>query len=200
MKTLEKLTDSDLTNQLKQGSEAAFEALYDRYKGQLSANLMRMLKSPELTEELLQDLFMTLWEHREGIDPDQPIGGYLYRIAVNKVKNTYRKMANDRQMRAQLGQYFEQIYDGVDTYIHGKELHTAVQGLLAKLPPQRRLVYTLFKIEGKSYKEISAQLQISEGTVNSHIRNANKFLKTQLVNRPDLMGLFIALMMFKGIQ
>lgn len=192
-------TDQKLVYSLKTGDEQAFAQIYDRYKIQLATNLLRMLKSQELAEEVLQDLFLSLWEHRKRIDPDQPIAGYLYRIAVNKTKNIYRKVANDRRMRDYILAHFESAYNNVESYISGKEYREALSGLLDQLPPQQKLVYTLCKLEGKSYREVSGLLHISETTVNSHIRNANAFLRAQLNGNPELIGLFMSILIVQGL-
>ncbi len=199
MESLNNLTDEELVDLLNQGSGAAFTAIYDRYKVQLASNLLRMLKSADLAEEVLQELFMSLWEHRERIDRQQSVAGYLYRSAVNMSKNVYRKVAGDQRMREQLLLHFEYAQRSVDDYIHGKEAREALDRLINQLPPQQRQVYCLCKLEGKSYKEVSQLLNITETTVNSHIRNANKFLRGQLGNHPELIAVLLTTLMVQAI-
>src|SRR5690606_3156411 len=134
------------------GSEAAFTVLYDRYKVQLAANLLRLLKSEALAEDVLQELFMALWERRETIDASQSVIGYLYRAAVNMAKNVYRQIAGDQRMREQLLAHFDEVQHVVDDYIQGKEAGEALRQVIDQLPPQQKRVYTLCKLEGKSYQ------------------------------------------------
>lgn len=158
---------------LKQGDHDAFEQLYHNYKDRLIGNLLRILKSRELVEEQVQDLFMNVWKGRDKIDPEKPFKAYLFTIAANMSKNVIRRAYYDKRMRAALLPIEDRVYMHIEEHINLIENKEILERLLEKLPPQRRMVYTLCKLDGKSYKEVSELLQISENTVNDHIRKAN---------------------------
>lgn len=185
--------ERELLVRLRGSSHEAFAALYDRYKLPLTGNLLRVLRSPELVEEVIQDLFMGIWEHRERIDPDKPIKAYLYRVAANKAKNIFRKAANDRKMRELFLPTLQTAHNPIEDSILQAENHALLHSILNQLPAQQYRVYTLCKLEGKTYKEVSELLGISEGTVNVHIRKANRFLKDYLAKHPNLLMTLIAL-------
>ncbi len=183
--------EKELLLRLKDGDHGAFEEIYHIYKDKLIGNLLRILKSRELVEEQVQELFLRIWNGREDIDPDKPFKAYLFRIAANMAKNIFRKMSYDKQMRSTLLPIEQRIYTHVEERIASQENKKILDSLLDKLPPQRRMVFTLCKLEGKSYREVGELLNISENTVNDHIRKANITLK-QLSTDLETMGFLMA--------
>lgn len=197
MKHLKNHTDEALVILLNNDDEKAFLVIYDRYKDELAAHLIRLLHSYELAEEVLQDVFMMLWEKRHDMDASKSVPAYLYRSAINKTKNVFRKLANDSRMREEFLTSFRTANTNmVEEWIENKEVQQLLQALLDRLPPQQKKVYMLCKLDGLSYKEVSEELKISITTVNSHIRNANIFLRGELKNQSELSGfLYIALIL-----
>ncbi|HLT85952.1 MAG TPA: RNA polymerase sigma-70 factor [Sphingobacterium sp.] len=197
MKHLKSHTDEALVVLLNNDDERAFLEIYDRYKDELAMHLVRLLHSSELAEEVLQDVFMMLWEKRHDMDASKSVPAYLYRSAINKTKNVFRKIANDNRLREEFLTHFRTANsNSVEEWIENKEIQQLLQTLLDRLPPQQKKVYMLCKLDGLSYKEVSEQLKISVTTVNSHIRNANIFLKGELKNQSELSSfLYIALIL-----
>jgi len=181
MSSLAKLTESELVSLIHQGDEEAFMEVYHRYKDRLTGNLLRVLKDPYLVEEVLQEIFLMLWEKRAQLDPQLSLGGFLFRSASNRTKNIFRQMAYDMRMREVIWQRMEEKQrDFHMDWLERKEAKEALYALLDRLPPQQQKVYKLCKLEGFSYKEVSKKLAISETTVNSHIRHANRFLRREI--------------------
>lgn len=182
----------ELVRRLKEGDHDAFEMLYHVYKDRLIGNLLRILKSRALVEEQVQEVFLKVWKGRDKIDIEKPFKAYLFTIAANMAKNVIRSAYYDRQMRATLLPVDQRIYMHVEEQITADENKQVLHDLLEKLPPQRRTVFTLCKLEGKSYKEVSELLNISENTVNDHIRKANLTLRAFRTNQ-KMIGLLFAL-------
>ena len=172
--------EDKIVRQLIAGDESAFELLYHSYKRPLAINLLRLLKSEELAEEVLQDLFIRIWDKRHQIDPDKSFSSFLFTVAKNMVYDLFRKSARDERLTAYLMANSSELYSHVEEQLFKKENEQLLYATLDKLPPQRRRVFMLFKIEEKSYKEISEELGISKATINEHITKANRFLKEQL--------------------
>jgi RNA polymerase sigma-70 factor (family 1) len=187
MHNLSDLDEKELLLQLGNGEKPAFEELYNRYKIRLTGNLLRMLKSPDLVEDVMQDIFLGIWENRRNIDPEQSIKPYLFASAANRAKNIFRRAATEQQFRAYLLPQWEENYTHVEEVLFSHENKQLLEQLLTKLSPQQRIVYTLCRLEGKSYKEVAAFLEISEATVNAHISNANKTLKELTKNNPAFL-------------
>lgn len=180
MNALNHAEEKELLLRLRDGNEQAFEFLYHTYKRKLAGNLLRLLKSEELVEEVLQDLFLKIWDTRTAINPELSFRSYLYRVAQNMVYDLFRKSARDKRVADHLMSASTELYSHIEEDIFKKENLYLLQQTIDRLPPQRRLVFTLFKIEGKSYKEISEQLGISHSTINEHIQKSNHFLRQQL--------------------
>lgn len=162
---------------LRAGDARAFSELYSRYKYRIAANLLKLLKSEELAEEVLQELFVKVWDTRHLLDPERSFRAYLFRIAENMVIDYYRKASRDKKIRDQLTASHSEIYSHIEETIFTKESALLLQGAIDLLPPQRRQVFTLCKLEGHSYKEVSELLGISHSTINDHLLKANRFLK-----------------------
>lgn len=178
--------------QLRDGSYEAFEQLYDRYKRPLMGNLLKLLKSPDLASETLQDLFVRLWNYRANIDPEKPIKGYLFRIAENLVADLYRRAAKDKEMRTYFMAHMQEAYEHIESNLYSKENSDMLHNAIERLPAQRKLVFTLCKIEEKSYREVSEMLGISQAAVNDHVTKANAFLKEYFTTHPALSVLMIS--------
>lgn len=187
--------DRQLLLAVKDGDHAAFEQLYHRYKKPIIVAMLRLLKSPVIVEEVVQELFMKIWVGRDNIDADRPIQAYLYQIATNLAKNTLRKAYYDKKMREVLLPFDEQVYAQVDEYINKKENRELLDRILAELPNRRKEVYILCKLEQLSYKEVALRLGISENAVNDHIKKANTQIR-DIVQHKELL----VVVMLLGIQ
>ncbi len=171
------LDEKELLIALREGDQDAFTQIYDQYSTRIFKNSVRILKSEELGEELLQETFFRIWEKRDLIDPDKPIKSYLFRIAENLAYDFFRKAARDRRMAEKLISAASEYYDHIDALVELKENNALLQSAIDQLPPQRKKIFTLCKLEGKSYAEVSSLLGISESTINDHIVKATRSLK-----------------------
>ena len=169
------IDESELLLQLRDGDAVAFESLYLRYAEKLSAQLFRLLKSWEEVEEALQQLFVKVWENRGNIDPGKSFQAYLYKIASNIANDYYRKLSKDKELANNMLQQIALLYDP-DTLTAQIQADEELMRTIEKLPPQRKTVFKLCKLEGKSYTEVSRMLSISEATVGDHIAKANRFI------------------------
>lgn len=168
---------------MRDGDHMAFEKIYHLYKDRLIASCLRLLKSPELTEELLQELFLKLWAQRAKIDIEQSLNAYLYKVAHNMVYDMFRKITRDNRLREHFLTNALESYEHIESYIYRKENEAELLKAINLLPPQQQKIFKLCKIEEKSYKEISALLKITEGTINNHMTRANQFLRNYFVSR-----------------
>jgi len=188
--------EPDLLLRLREGDTLAFEALYNQYKVRLTANLLRILKSPELVEDVLQDVFLGIWENRHHIDPQRSIKPYLFQSVANKAKNIFRKAATEQKFRDYLLPHWKEDYNPIEQLLTEQNDQQLLHTLLNKLSPQQCTVYTLCKVDGISYKEIAKLLGISETTVNTHIRNSNQILRALVRKDSGLLWIAIATAIF----
>lgn len=193
------LSEKELVASLKDGSKSAFEALYNQYKKRLAGNLFKLLKSDDLTLEILQDLFLKIWDTRAQIDPEKSFKSYLFKIASNMVMDYYRRAARDKVMRDKMIQASTELYSHIEEQLFRKENAELLQEAIDLMPPQRKRIYTLCKLEGKSYKEIEQILGINEKSINSHLFQANKFLKQHFMTGSGKGWVLLVGMILKGI-
>ena len=164
---------------LSQGDEAAFAVIYNNHAPGLYLKLMKMLKSDFVVEDILQDVFLIVWNNREKIDPAKCFQAYLSTIAVNKCYDHLRKIASTGRLYAKLP-LAENYYPGNDQLLITKEESAVISQTIELLPPKRKLIFKLCKIDGKTYEEVSNQLGISVSTISDHIVKANTFIRSRL--------------------
>ncbi|WP_277014306.1 RNA polymerase sigma factor [Flavobacterium lindanitolerans] len=180
MEPLRLYDELELLRRLKLGDHTAFEMVFLHYKSQMARNALRLLKSPDLAEDLVQELFIKLWEQRSKIDTERTLGSYLYRIASNLAYDYFRKSVREHRVQDSLYEVSKGTYEPIEKSVFDKEAKMALQRAIEKLPQQQRRVFTLCRIEEKSYQEVAELLNISVGTVNNHMTRANTALRTLL--------------------
>lgn len=191
-------TDTQLLALLKKGDEAAFTAIYRRYSERLYRNLLTMLKSPEVSEELLQEIFMKIWLKRSEINIQVGLYPYIYQIGKNLVYDFFKKAARDKALLQQLAIC---TWEGSsDDQAIFSEKESLLYQVLEQLPIQRRRVFYLCKVEGKSYQEVSNMLHISVSTVSDHIVKAGKAIQTFVKSHSGEMAIsLIVCDLLKGL-
>ncbi|GAB3917136.1 RNA polymerase sigma factor [Mucilaginibacter boryungensis] len=181
-----------LLSQLKDGKEKAFEQLYHLYSFRLYGFLLRLIKDEEVSRDLLQDVFIKIWDKRELIDPERSFRSYLFRIAENNVVDFFRKVACDKKLQVKLTVAATELYSHIEEAIYSREHLKILNQVVNELPPQCRLVFTLCKLEGKSYKEVSQTLGISVSTISNHLQKATQFIRQNSILSDSITILVIA--------
>jgi len=164
--------------------ERAFDALFRANYPGLCRVATRILGSPAQAEELVQDLFLWVWERSPVIDDATPSRAYLYRAAHNGALNRLRHRRIERRWEEQ--QPIAELADPpAPADLERDELLGAVRGAIERLPPRCRLVYTMSRQEGLTYQEIADALDLSVKTVEAQMARAFRLLRTALA--PHLM-------------
>ncbi|MGN6540380.1 MAG: RNA polymerase sigma factor [Ginsengibacter sp.] len=174
------LNEKDLVTQLRDGDHDAFKQLYQLYSWRLLGFLIKLTKSDLYAAELLQDTFIKLWENRKGLDPNLSFRSYLFRIAANNVYDFFRKAAQDHRLQESIMKGACEKYQHVEEDLFSKENEQILRDAINLLPPKRRHIFQLIKIEERSYDEVSALLNVSVSTINDHIVKATKSIREKL--------------------
>ncbi|MFT3705670.1 MAG: sigma-70 family RNA polymerase sigma factor [Agriterribacter sp.] len=182
-----------LLSQVREGDVKAFECVYNMYSGRLYGNILKLVKSPLIAEELLQDIFQRVWEHRKNIDTTRSFKSYLFTIAKNLVCDYFNNASRQRLVDRYLQVQEEKQLMRVEHVLEEKESELILRNAVRQLPPQRKLVYTLCKIEGKSYEDVSKALNISVSTISDHIVKASKSIKAYYLSK-DMLYVFILIL------
>ena len=178
MKIIPITSEQELLRKLRDGDEAAFNQLYHLYARRLSSKLIYLLKSEQLAQDVLQDIFVKIWTNRETLDPELSFGALLHKMASNLSKNIFRRNLYDQLMRSKVNQDIG--YNPIEDADNASQVKSLLDMALSKLTPRQREVYVMHKLEGRSYQEISDLLKISASAINHHIQEASKQLKLAL--------------------
>lgn len=174
-----KESEIELIKAFKKGDTKAFEKLFQKHHKKLFSFLFSLLNSKEDTEEIIQETFLRIWETREHFWEEYPFESLLFRIARNTSLNYNRK----RVTRAIFEKNFSFIAnlsaESADQYLLFKETQSIIETMLNGLPPKRKEIFLLQKVEGLSRQEIAEKLQISVITVDHQLFKANKYLKDE---------------------
>ena len=182
--------EQELVEQFKLGNEMAFELIFHRTKGKLKGFLIKVLPCGEDDESILQEVYLKLWSNRKGIKADRNLETYLFAIARNMVVDVMRKRFHKQKYLEDLFCRLKEGYkDSLDTLakVEYSELEKKVFELIEKLPEKRQLIFKLNRMEGLTYNEIAARLNISENTVDSQMRKALFSLRAEIKHFLTLM-------------
>jgi RNA polymerase sigma-70 factor (ECF subfamily) len=176
-----------LVQQLIAGNEKAFVKLYDTYKNRIYGYNLKFVKSNADAEEMLQDVFMKVWQKREMIDASYPFNSFLFAVARNTCFNFLRKAANDVKMREEIFYKSQKSFEpAADKKMITEEFDRLKNEAYDKLPPKRRIIFEMSREEGLSYSEIAKKLNISVSTVKVQMSKALETLREFLKNNKDI--------------
>jgi RNA polymerase sigma-70 factor (ECF subfamily) len=185
---------AELLSQLRQGNSVAFRKLYDRSAPKLLWKLRRMVKDADEADELLQDLFVKIWEKREQINIHDSFDAYLYRVAQRMAIDYFRRLERLARMHNEVQLGSTEFVHDTEEVLNAKETKRLLDLAIAKLPEQRRIAFTLCKIEGKSHQEAAEIMNISPNTVHNHLVKAVGTVKVYLEESGKVLSPLIILM------
>lgn len=174
------LTDLELTKLLVSGDSKAFIEIYDRFQSLLYVYACKITADKEEAEDIVQEVFIYLWDKRTTIILRSSISSYLY----TAVRYKFFNLLDHKKIRKDYTQSFQNFLDQgeyiTDNYIREKEFSQVIEKEIAALPDKMREVFELSRRHNLSRKEISEKLSISEKTVKNQITNALKILRGKL--------------------
>ncbi len=139
-----------------------------------------LLKDHDNACEIVQEVFVTLWEKRNQVDITFDFENYIFTIAHNAIRKFFRKKSMENKFRDILLNTSTETIENADTSIIYNELFELANRTIEKLPPKRKTVYKLSRLEGLTIKEIANRLDISTRTAENQLARALKYLKEEL--------------------
>ncbi len=184
-------SNQELVLLIQKDDKIAFYNLYERYCRRLHGFVLRYIKQNEDAEEIVQEVFLKIWESRNKIDAFSSFESFLFTIAYNTTISLLRKRTNEQKYLNHLKslQQPDNSPDLIDE-IQFNELNDRVQSLLNELTPQQKKIFQLSREEGLSHDEIAKKLDISVNTVKKHMCNTLAFLRSQIDSNPTINLLF----------
>ena len=171
------MTHKELIKKFKEGDEEAFSAIYKLYWEKVYHFSSLYITSPEDVAEVVQEVFIKLWEAKHLVDEEQSFEGFLFIITRNKVFNHSRKQLNYAFLKVTVLQSIEKSYEEEDK-LEMSDLKQHLSFLISQLTERQQHM---------TYKQIAEQLSISEKTVEYHMTAILKYLRKNLY----LLSLFI---------
>ena len=187
-------TDQELTALLKQGDHAAFSEIYKRYSVILYYKVNKMLRDEEAAKDLIQDLFISIWDNPHSINEESNLGGYLYVIARNNVLQLIRKEKVKNDYLASIAQFASEVSMDTLEELDERDLSRILTEEIAKLPTKMKRVFEMSRTQNLSHAEIAKQLGISDQTVKKQVNNALKILRSKLKSYAPLGWIILELL------
>lgn len=175
--------EKELLLRLADGDEAAFRAVFDYYHHALFLNVMRLLHAEEEARDVVQEVFMMLWEKRTTVDAGKGIGGWLFILSYNGAVNHLKKKLR-REMLEQSVAGKEATDTDIEDRLLLEQQEAVLEAALATLSPQKRKVFELCRLQGKTYEAAAEEMGISKHTVNEYLKQAMAAIREYIREQP----------------
>jgi RNA polymerase sigma-70 factor (family 1) len=180
MEAVQKDQDIQMIEQLKVGSKDAFRLLFDTIGPKIHAFALSYLKNEADAEELLQEVFLKLWEVRTTLDSSKNVKSFLFKICINLIYDFIRRKNIEQAYLDYSGKnHFDYGESTWNEVIYNDMLNNLHQ-LVATMPVQRQRIFKLSKENNLTNDEIAQQLNLSRRTVENQLYRAVSFLKEKL--------------------
>lgn len=188
-----KFEDQQLVQSLQKGNVAAFDSLFEIYSPKLYGFAFKYFRNEAEAEELVQEVFVKVWENRHVLKTEHSFKSYLFTIALNQIRKYFNKKAVALRYLESL-QHEPEFSDPALAEDYESALQK-LNSIIDQMPSRRREIFIKSKLEGKSSKEVAAELNISPGTVDNQVSEALRFLRSQFKTESLGLLLFAALFM-----
>ncbi len=176
-------TVESLQLMLDKGNKKAFTDFYSQYFKRLLIESDKYVKDIYVAEEVVQDVFLKIWERSDDLTQIQSIKSYLYRSVINASINHVNRQRNLEQHHQKIMDEFTE--DQADQLDEENELIVLLFDEIEKLPPKCKEIFKMNRFERLKYREIALKLDVSERTVENHIANALKLLREAMLKKRD---------------
>ena len=157
------------------GHEAAFECIYQYYHPKIYSYILSLVKSPQLAEDLQQEVFLKIWEARDKLQEIKAFGPWLFSVARNHTINVMKSVTRSQIVMSEILRH--SAVPNSDDGILDRDYDRFIQKILSSLPPRTREIYRKCKEQGRTYEEVARELGISGNAVKRHMINSIKVLR-----------------------
>lgn len=178
---------------LSKGDQKAFEMLYLYYQPKLINFLSGMIKNDELSRDMAQDIFLYVWNNKTIFSEVKSFNAFIFKMGKNTICNHYDHLAvNEKYISKQLNK--PTYSSNTEEDVYANQLQELIDSAINNMPPQRKLIYTMSRIEGVSNSEIAEQLKINKRTVENHLSSAlsdiRNIMKTIIIFLSKIIFIF----------
>ena len=175
-----------LVIELMEGNQKAFSELFNLFYNDVYAYSLSMLKNEDLAEEIVQDVFLNIWLHRERLNADLSFKSYVFTITRNLTFNLISKVANSHKLKEEVFYASQKSYSPIEDIIAEADYDTLKNKAIEQLPPKRRIIFEMSRNKEMSYEEISKELNISVSTVKGQMSKALADIRNFLETHGDV--------------
>lgn len=193
MTNLKNSSDADLVRLIKRGLKGAYEELFERYAPRIFRFSLSYLKSEQDAEELVQDVFLKIWERREKLDSTKNLKSFIFKIAVNSIYDFIRRKNIEHAFQDFACAQENTQTDTTWHTVIWEEMLANLDELVKQMPEQRRKIFRMSREKGLSNDEIAKELNLSKRTVENQLYRAIAFLKKHFNTNSLFVMLFFYL-------
>lgn len=179
MGKLDKQQEYFVMSALRQDSKEAFSLLFQTYYTDLVLFCGNFVKDKDSCEDIVQSIFLKLWNDRKNIQIEISLKSYLLKAVRNSCLDEFRHIEIVRQYETEYGSSVLDNYD-TENYILYSDLYTHLSRALEKIPDLYKEAFVLNRFEGLKYREIAEKLNVSERTVEVRVSRTLDLLRKQL--------------------
>ncbi|HEY0668490.1 MAG TPA: RNA polymerase sigma-70 factor [Sphingobacteriaceae bacterium] len=159
-----------------------FNDLFKTYEYPLYTLALRLSKDDCVAKDIIQEVFLALWGMRAKLDEINNIEAYLFRMTRFKVIKHLRKISADNSLKESIWRAMKDLTEDGSAKVEAREFQSVLVSAIEQLPPKRKQVYLLKATEGKTYKDIAEEMNISQHTVKNHLSSAAHSIRLFLEN------------------
>ena len=175
-------SDDELIGKLQDGDISAFDGLYKNYNLKIYYFSLKYLQSDEEAREVVQTVFLRIWENRKTIRKENSLHAYVFTICYNEICKLFRKRSYQYKfLESKLKEDFNPDNEPEDG-LHYKTILNKVYQYINRLPEKQKKAFLKSRVEGKSTKEIACEMDLTPGTVDNYISDTQKYLKAKFRN------------------
>ena len=189
--------DKILVEGLIFGDYKAFTSLYHRYKNIIYNFILKLSKGDGyLAEEIVQETFIKLWEVRKNVLPDYPVRKYLQVISKNLFLKAVSQRISEELIESKIAEKNIKGENDVEETVELKFLLEEIERIISLLSPAKQNVYRMKHEEYLTQKEIAEKLNITENTVETHLKQSAKILQMKLKNYFSRAGTLLSIFLY----
>ncbi len=177
MGNLKITTEANLIYLIKTGVKEAFQELFERYAPRIYQFSLSYLKNEQDAEELVQDVFLKIWEKRESLDKSKNIKAFIFKVAVNTIYDFIRRKNIESAYKDFASSNFDLQPDSTWHQVIIHEMIDNLDVLVKQMPAERQKIFRLSREDGLTNDEIAQKLNLSKRTVENQLYRATAFLK-----------------------